>query len=228
MTDHPERPVTAHARANTIDLLSEHFAQDNLTLDDFERRVTQAHAATEMAGLERLLKDLPVGNVPALRTPRDEGTAMSRRVPASVSPDRVRERDTSLSIFSETKRLGRWIPARENQVVAVFGSSVLDLREALLGPGETVFKCYSVLGSVEVIAPEGMYVECAGSALLGSFEQHQNSPVSTHPDAPVVRIEGLSVLGSVEVEFREPGETKRDAKKRRRREKRERKRLGTG
>lgn len=230
MNGNPERPVTAAARESTIELLSEHFAQDNLTLDDFERRVTRAHAATDMEALERLLDDLPVGNVPA--PPSEgaptEGTALSRRVPASVSAGRVREHDRTFAICSETKRLGRWVPARTNQVVAVFGSSVLDLREALLGPGETVFQCYSILGSIEVIVPEGMYVECTGSAFLGSFEQRQNSPVSIHPDAPVVRIEGLSVLGSVEVEFREPGESKRDARKRRRREKREQRRLGAG
>ena len=228
MSDLPERPPTAGARSHAIDLLSEHFAQDHLSLDDFENRVTQVHAATSMESLQSLLRDLPSGNVPAtLETA--PGTEVAPRVAASVAAGRVKEHDRTMSVFSETKRQGRWIPARENQVIAVFGSAVLDLREALLGPGETVIKCYSVLGSVEVIAPEGMYVECSGSAFLGSFEQHHNSPVSMNPEAPVVRIEGISVLGSVEIEFRELGESKRDARRRRRREKKEqRRRLGPG
>jgi len=219
--------VSAAVRADTIDLLSEHFAQDHLTLDDFERRVTQAHAAKTTEALAVLLRDLPAGNVPA-RVDGGPGTSLQGRVSASVPAGRVRERDQVFSIFSETKRQGRWIPARETQAVSVFGSTLIDLREALLGPGETVIKCYSILGSIEVIAPEGLYVESGGSAFLGSFEQEQNSPVSMQPDAPVVRIEGHAVLGSVEVQFREPGESKRDARRRKRREKRERKRLGAG
>ncbi len=223
----PVQQVSAAARADTIDLLSEHFAQDHLTLDDFERRVTQAHAAKTTDALAVLLRDLPTGNVPA-KLEGGSGTAIQGRVSASVPAGRVRERDRTLSIFSETKRQGRWIPARETQVVSVFGSTVIDLREALLGPGETVIKCFSVLGSIEVIAPEGLYVEGRGSAFLGSFEQQQNSPASMRPDAPVVRVEGHAVLGSVEIEFRELGESKREARRRRKRERRERKRLGAG
>ena len=228
MSDLPDRPPTAGARSHAIDLLSEHFAQDHLSLDEFERRVTEVHGATSMESLKALLRDLPSGNVPATLD-STAGAEVAPRVAASVSAGRVKEHDRTLSVFSETKRQGRWVPARDNQVIAVFGSAVLDLREALLGPGETVIKCYSVLGSVEVIVPEGMYVECGGSAFLGSFEQHENSPVSMNPDAPVVRIEGIAVLGSVEIEFREPGETKRDARRRRRRLKKEqRRRLGSG
>ncbi|NNM32322.1 MAG: DUF1707 and DUF2154 domain-containing protein [Gemmatimonadetes bacterium] len=222
-----EAQVSAAARTHAIDLLSEHFAQDHLTLDEFERRVTRAHSAKTIKSLQALLLDLPTGNVPATI---DDGssTDLQKPVAASVPSSRVRAYDRTLSIFSETKRQGRWIPAKETQAISVLGSTVIDLREALLGPGETVIKCYTVLGSVEIIAPEGLYVECGGSAFLGSFERQENSPVSSRPDAPVVRVDGFSVLGSVEIEFREPGESKREAKRRRRRERKERKRLRSG
>ena len=222
-----ESQVSAGARSHTIDLLSEHFAQDHLTLDEFERRVTRAHSARSVESLEALLRDLPTGNVPA-RTDQDASATLQRSVSASVPSSRVREQDRTLALLSETKRQGRWIPARETQAISVLGSTVIDLREALLGPGETVIKCYTILGSIEIIAPEGLYVECGGSAFLGSFERQENSPVSARPDAPVVRVDGLSVLGSVEVEFREPGESKREAKKRRKRERREQRRLQSG
>ncbi|NNF25648.1 MAG: DUF1707 domain-containing protein, partial [Gemmatimonadetes bacterium] len=140
-----EAQVSAAARTHAIDLLSEHFAQDHLTLDEFERRVTRAHSARTMKSLQALLLDLPTGNVPATI---DEGssTDLQRPVAASVPSSRVRAHDRTLSIFSETKRQGRWIPAKETQAISVLGSTVIDLREALLGPGETVIKCYTVLG----------------------------------------------------------------------------------
>ena len=227
MTGTPERPVSSAARSNTIDLLSEHFAQDNLSLEDFEARLDRAHLAESMEALKAVLSGLPVGNVPATVDP-ENSTALTTPVPASVPAGRVKDHDRSIAVLGETKRQGRWIPARENQVVAVLGSALLDLREALLGPGETVFNCVTFLGSIEVIAPEGMYVECTGNAVLGTFERHENSPASMNPDAPVVRIEGISVLGSVEVHYRRVGETKRDTKRRRRQEKKERRRLRSG
>ncbi|MGI9627291.1 MAG: DUF1707 SHOCT-like domain-containing protein [Longimicrobiales bacterium] len=227
MTDKPEHPANAAARTNTIDLLSEHFAQDHLSLEDFERRVGKVHRAETLEALQALLKGLPTGNVPATLDDT-RGTSLAPPIGASVPAARVKESDRAVAVFSETKRLGRWIPARENQIVAALGSVVLDLREAMLGPGVTTFKCLTFLGSVEVIVPEGLYVECGGSAVLGSFEHHDHSPASLDPAGPVVRIEGMAVLGSVEVQVREVGESKRDARRRRRREKKERKRLGSG
>lgn len=226
MTDTPEQPATQAARTNTIDLLSEHFAQDHLSLEDFEKRVGQVHRANSLEALRALLNGLPTGNVPATLD-GGSGTSLAPRVGASVPAGRVKDHDRAVAVFSETKRLGRWIPARDNQIVAVMGSAVLDLREAMLGPGQTRFNCMAFFGSIEVIVPEGMYVECGGSAVLGSFEQHDYSPASLDPDGPVVRIEGMAVLGSVEVQVREVGESKREAKRRRRREKKERKRLGS-
>lgn len=227
MIETPGHPPTTAARTNTIDLLSEHFAQDHLSLEDFEKRVGEAHRANTVEALQALLSGLPTGNVPATLD-EHSGTSLAPRVGASVPAGRVKDQDRTVAVFSETKRLGRWIPARENHIVAAMGSAVLDLREALLGPGETTFKCITFFGSIEVIVPEGMYVECAGSAVLGSFEQHDYSPASMDPDGPVVRVEGMAVLGSVEVQFRQVGESKREAKRRRRREKKERKRLGSG
>jgi len=133
-----------------------------------------------------------------------------------------------VAIFGETKRSGAWIPARRNTVVTVMGSMELDLREALLGPGETVFTVIAVMGSVEVIVPPGLHVECSGSAILGSFEHRETRSLLASGDMPMVRIDGFSVLSSVEIEYRYQGESRREARRRRRREKRERRRLRRG
>ena len=192
-------------------------------MDDFERRLTLAHNAGTMAELGSALKGLR----PAVGTAgadREGPLATIPRYAPDVPATRVRPTDRAIAVFGETKRVGRWIPAERNTAVAVMGSNVIDLREALLGPGESVFTAIAVMGSVEVLVPPELHVQCAGSALFGSFEQREDRQSLGGPDAPSVRIDGFAFFGSVEVEVRHAGETRRDAKRRRRREKKERRR----
>lgn len=228
-----ERPISLdEAREKAIDLLSECFAQDRITMEDFERRVTLAQEAASLPELGKALEGLrggaqgvgTAGTVQAGAVQADD-LAMVARMGADLPAGRIRPTDRAVAVFSETKRSGPWIPARRNTVAAVMGSMVLDLREALLGPGETLFTVTAVMSSVEVVVPPGLHIECSGSAILGSFEQRGTRSVLPLGDMPLVRIDGFAVLSSVEIEYRHPGESKREARRRRRREKRERRRL---
>ena len=192
-------------------------------MDDFERRLTVAHNARTMPELGIALKGLRPA-VGKAWVDREGPLATIPRYAPDVPATRVRPTDRAIAVFGETKRVGRWIPAERNTAVAVMGSNVIDLREALLGPGESVFTAVAVMGSVEVIVPPELHVQCAGSALFGSFEQREDHHTLGGPDAPSVRIDGFAFFGSVEVEVRYAGETRRDAKRRRRREKKERRR----
>lgn len=211
------------AKSRAVDLLAESFAQDKLTMEDFERRVALVHQAESMAELEGAVGDLPAGGASGA------GPPTLPQAPKPLPPARVRESDRAVAVFGEAKRSGRWMPARRTRVVSVFGSAVLDLREATLVPGEYTLTAWTVLGSVDVIVPPGVVVECAGSAILGNFEQLDEGPVDVAlapTGATVVRVEGMAVLGSVEVVVRYPGESKREARRRRRIEKKNRRRLG--
>jgi hypothetical protein len=57
-------------------------------------------------------------------------------------------------------------------------------------------------------------------ALLGGFEHQTDTPLRSNPDVPTLRVRGLALLGGVEVQVRLPGETIRQAKRRRRLERR--------
>lgn len=220
-----ERPISLdEAREKAIDLLSECFAQDRVTMEDFERRVTLAQEAGTLPELGKALEGLRGGAQGAGAVQPGDLAAVAR-MGADLPAGRIRPTDRAVAVFSETKRSGPWIPARRNTLAAVMGSMVLDLREALLGPGETLFTVTAVMSSVELIVPPGLHIECSGSAILGSFEQRGTRSVLASGDMPLVRIDGFAVLSSVEIEYRHPGESKREARRRRRREKRERRRL---
>lgn len=213
-------------RKRTIDALCEHFATDAISVDDFEARVDVAHRTESVEELRGLLLDLPSGDLP-IRL-EDASKLPMARPEASVPSTQVRERDSIVAILSSSGRKGRWIPARQSTVVGVLGSVELDYREALLGPGVTEVTAVAVIGSVEVLAPPGLYVECQGMAVLGHVEHEEDNPVNPDLDAPILRIKGVSVLGSVEVRVRYPGETSHEARRRRRAERRERRRLKRG
>ncbi len=211
------------AREKAIDLLSECFARDMLSVEDFERRVSLAHGAGSMAELGEAIDGLGSAGMAAAKTaglPEE----ISSRAPAAAFSE-VRPTDRAVAVFGETKRAGQWVPARRTTVAAVMGSATIDLREARLGPGTTTVTAVAFMGAVEILVPPGLHVQCGGSAVFGSFERLDSSPAPVAAGDSMVRVEGFSIFGSVEIETRRVGESRREAKRRRRLERKRRKRL---
>ncbi|MXX35535.1 MAG: hypothetical protein F4107_04910 [Gemmatimonadetes bacterium] len=212
----------AEAKEESIDVLAECFARDLLTVEDFERRVSIVHAAASMPQLAKAVDGIRTGGPAVPQVPERASVEALQRMTPDVPAGRVRANDRAIALFGETKRVGRWIPARQNTFVAALGTAVIDLREAMLGPGECRIQAITFMGSVEILVPPGLHVQCAGSAILGSFGEQPGDPSTMiELDAPVVRIDGLAVLGSVEVHCRRPGESKKQAKRRLKLEKKE-------
>jgi len=206
-------------RQKAIDALVEHFANDALTVEEFERRVDKAHKAESTEELRKLLEDLPSGDLPVRQ--EDVPSMAVERAQASVPASRVKERGFMVAALGGVERKGRWIPARQNYSISVMGGMTLDFREALLPPGETDVWIFALMGGAEIIVPPGLTVESDGVAIMGGWEHVEDAFVSSDPDAPVLSIRGVAVMGGVEVTIRYPGETGREAKKRRRFEKKQ-------
>ncbi len=197
------------ARQRAVDTLMEHFANDILDMTEFERRLDVANRAANEAELPAT--DLPV---PAPSVVPARGGA-----PVVVSADRVKERAYMVSLMGGNSRTGRWVPARSNFAIGVMGGFSLDFREAMLGPGVTDVNVFVLMGGAEIIVPPAMSVEVSGFAFMGGFDHDTDEPIRRDPDRPTLRIRGFAMMGGVGVEVRLPGETARQAKKRRRLEK---------
>jgi len=214
--------VNSHARQLAIDALCEHFANDALTMEEFESRVDGAHSATTTAQLRELLSDLPTGNLPVV------ADAAAHPVPGreyQVAPlSHAKDTGYAIAVLGGSRRRGRWSPAAVTHSVAVMGGVELDFREAVLPPGVTEIKAYAVMGGVEIIVPPGLNVESHGIGILGGFEHARDDLQVPDPNAPVLRISGIALMGGVEIKVRHPGESAREARRRRRQEKRDRRR----
>jgi len=222
-TDDRRQPLS-QIKQVTVDALCEHFANDAMSVEEFERRVELAHRAATVEDLKRLLEDLPGAGVPAVRA---ESSPAPRRDKGVTAAAHVKEREVMVAILGGSTRKGAWTPARQNYAVAVWGGAHLDFREAVFGPGVTDVRVFAMWGGVEIIVPPGINVESHGIGILGGFE-HRSEHTYIESDAPTLRIAGVAGMGGVDIHARYPGETARDARRRQRLERKERRRLGPG
>lgn len=203
-TPRPPATVTKDHREQTIQALVAGFAQDHITLDELERRLDVAHRTANRAELDALLGDLPaLADTAAAGSPRNE----------LAQPSDVRENQFLIAIMGGVGKTGRWTPARRTIVLAFMGGAELDLREAVLPPGEMEIAIFTVWGGVEIIVPPGVDVDVSGVAIMGAFEQPRGT-VEARSGGPLIRVTGFALMAGVEVYSRYPGETAKDARRR--------------
>lgn len=206
-------------REAVIELLSGHYAEDRLELDVFEQRVEQAEAASTEQELRDLVKDLePEEEPPPVEEVmvKDVGGALEKvhTSTALVPASQVQTSSTILALLGGPSRQGVWNVPRKLKVVAVLGGANLDLREARLSHGVTEINCKCLLGGVHIIVPPELRVEVQGNGIMGAFNDCTDQGMYEKMETCSVRITGVTVMGSVEIEERLPGESRRQAKKR--------------
>ncbi|GAB2947649.1 DUF1707 domain-containing protein [Micromonospora polyrhachis] len=176
--------VSDREREHIIELLGTATGEGRLTLDEYEDRVTLAHAARTRGELARLTHDLPV-----------TATGPAVVQPTSLSPVEPVEKLTA--VFGEETRKGRWRVPGLLRTLSVFGSCRVDLHEAELQQPVTVIEATTVFGDLTVVVPEGTDVRLTGSAIFGSKTSKMREPV--RPGAPVVEVRTRVVFGEVTV-----------------------------
>ena len=179
----PVPAVAPDAREQVVAQLTEHFAQDRLSLEEFESRTTAAYEAITPEDLARVTAGLP-------QQPR-----ASSLVPSL--PVRLE------AVLGNLTRGGPLAVPAHLQVRAAAGNIELDLRQAHFGPGVTEIEVYALFCNMEVQLPGHMHVENHRSGTLSSFSCQQGSgdarPVSRDTSVRVVRFTGCTVLSNITV-----------------------------
>lgn len=178
-------PISPAARERVIAVLTERYAQDHLTLDEFERRATAAYAARSPDELALLTADLPRGEVSATRPSLPAGN-----VGVVLG-----------SIVREMHAVPRVLDVR-----TVLGNVELDLTHASFASGVTEISLHAFMGNVEIQLPPNVGVEDHVSAVLGSFEYRRHPRASSWVESSkitsVVRFTGRVTMSSAEVVIR--------------------------
>lgn len=176
--------VDGDTRQSVADFLAARFADDTISLDEFERRVALVYRASSAAELRALTADIAA---PA------PGTQPAAIVPAPVAP-RLRV------LLSNLERAGAMELPPHLELRVTLGNAELDFSDAVMSPGTTVIDIEALLGNVEITLPPGVVVENHGIGLLGSFECRAPS-VPVVPRGRTVRIVGRAVLSAVSIRF---------------------------
>ncbi len=133
--------------------------------------------------------------VRAYRVVLDPEASGTREALQSAIAARVHKAGRVLTILSSSQRRGAWRVPEKLSVVAVMGSIDLDFREAEFGPGVTEVKATNVMGSIGIIVPTNLAVECDGVGILGQFDGMAGRAGERDPGAPLLRISGVAVMG---------------------------------
>ena len=176
-------------REKTIALLSQHFAQDNLSLEELERRIEAAYRAASVPALRELTRDL----VAEPGTP-PSSLASAGASRSGVASDYAPDHERITSIMSETKRTGPWQPARTLDVWSMMSKTTLDLTQAVLQPGVTEIRLAGLMASIKVIVPPGVRVVLQASSIMATVSDETVDPPAVGSGAPVVRITGFVMM----------------------------------
>jgi hypothetical protein len=150
----PLRPLPlAEARERAIHLLSDGYAYDALTEEEFEWRLSQLNRAVNAEAIDVLVADLVAPPVALSRVP-------SR---PTLTPDEGR----IAAILGETRRDGQWSVPRLLRVRAVMSEVRLDFRTALL-PEQCTIEVSAIMSNVTIIVPPEMSVDMDVSAILSN------------------------------------------------------------
>jgi len=202
-------------RERTIAVLSDLFARDQIELEEFERRVSLVHRAGTVAEVTKAIEDLPSVT----------GEVKPQKKNALVPVAEVRQTQTIAAVMGGATRRGSWTAPQHLRLLAFMGGISLDFREARLPPGVTEISVFAFMGGVDITVPPELSVELSGTGIMGGFDHMDRQPPEADPDRPILRVHGVAMMGGVSIETRLVGESRRDA---RRREKRERRLRGRG
>jgi hypothetical protein len=180
-------------RDRVADHLREALAEGRLSPEEHAERLDAVYAARTYAELEPVLADLPVAG----RRPSQPEVEIAHG--SAISPP-TRQSANIVAIFSGAERKRRWLVEPHTNVFTVFGGVELDFRQAVLTQREVTLNITCVFGGVDIKVPPGVRVIDSGAAVFGARQLPGDDPLE--PDAPVIRLSGLTLFGGIDVKRR--------------------------
>lgn len=176
-------------KEQVVQALCAHYAQDHLSTGELEARFDRIYKSTSRAQLDTVLQGLP--SLP--RASVAPAPMYHLAEPTGALPSNQRR---YLAVFSEVKKEGVWSPAPMIEAKVVFGTVILDLRDADLPPEGLTIDVDVVFGEAKVLLPPGIGADVDCSAVMGEVSDKAHRAL---PGAPVIRVRGSVIFGSITV-----------------------------
>ena len=194
-------------RERVANVLREAAGDGRLTMDELDERLDAVYAAKTYAELEPITHDLP-----------DSGATYAPALaPAAPhDPARFGAEATShgaVAILGGFTRRGEWVVPKEFTAFMFMGGGEIDMRDARFAEREVALHIVAIMGGCEVIVPEDAQVRVTGVGVMGAFD-HSGSAGGS-PDGPVITINGVALMGGVDVKRKPTMEAAREARQKR-------------
>jgi len=199
----PDAPIPSfsHAREQKISELSAHFANDDLSLEELERRIERVYKAANVAELEDITADLRAAVAPA-----PPAGQLARRTSNAVQASASLESGSLRAFMGSTKRAGAWTVPRRLDVSAILSDTHLDFTHAVLPLGIIEMDVRAIAAAFKLVVPPGMRVIMDMHAVMSSVESRADDLSSEDgqatPGAPVIRLTGTAFWADVKVVVR--------------------------
>lgn len=193
-SDIPRMRISDADRDRVAAVLSNALAEGRLTAEEHSERLDAIYAARTQAEIAPIVSDLPGGSTALVAS---GGQLLPAGSAGAITTRGKRAR--MLALVSGVRRRGAWQVPERMQATTVLGGVDLDLRQAILPPGEISLRAVCVLGGVDIVVPPEMRVIDDGWAIVGGIEVPPETPESSAQDAPVLRITGLAILGGISI-----------------------------
>lgn len=200
----PADGIPDYQRQRAIDRLTEAFASNRLSMDEYERRVSQANALTRIDALEELTSDLPAVRPSAEptrgRPARDTAARVSADSPAGTNDAIVGAPAVStMCVMGDRSLAGNWLTSDRVSTFTLMGSIKVDLRDADLPPGRVKIDVFTVMGETTIIVPPGLPVHMGASVIMGEARADRDVNQQTRGAATWVEISGMVLMGEIRV-----------------------------
>jgi hypothetical protein len=175
------------AREHAIRVLSDGYAYDVLTEDEFEWRLGQLSGTSSPAEVQALIADLP--------TPGAVAAPLAYTATPAPANERIR------GLMSEVRRDGVWRVPQMLSVKATMSSIRLDLRQAII-PADCTIDVRAIMANVAIIVPPTLAVDFDVTPIMGSAYSDTARAMAMF-GAPHIRVRGRAFMAEVRVRRRE-------------------------
>ncbi|HTR77840.1 MAG TPA: DUF1707 domain-containing protein [Gemmatimonadaceae bacterium] len=191
MADQPPIVSLSAARERTIETLSTLFANDDLSMEELDRRLEAAYRARSIEELQVLTADA-----------RGPAAAGGPAGTALANPDPPAH-DRLVAIMSESTRRGLWAVPQRLDVLALMSQATIDLSRASLPGGIIDIRVKAMIANVKIILPPGIRVASRiGNVMASVSTDDELDHTAPARDAPVIRLSGWALMSEVKTVVR--------------------------
>jgi hypothetical protein len=213
MSSPPAVPDPRNMRASDADrervanVLREAAGDGRLSMDELDERIDALYKAKTYAELEPITNDLPAAGTASVPAPAPVGPRDLTRFGGEPTSH------GAFAIMGGFTRRGDWVVPKEFTAFMLMGGGEIDLREARFAEREVSIHIVAIMGGCEILVPEDATVRVTGIGIMGAFD-HTGSGTGT-PDGPVITINGVAIMGGVDVKRKPTTEAMKEARQQR-------------